>query len=223
MKILIIEDDKNMVDYMTHVIKLGFADSEIISTHLGRRGIELASEHTPTVTIVDIGLPDISGFDVIQGIRRITNNPIIILSAHSTELDVVKGLNLGANDYIIKPFRHLEFLARLKTVMQSSALLTPNTGTSYGDVHFGRSISELCVGDKTIKLTYTEGRIMNALIGAKGDTVSLTQLAQIIWGTDAASGTDGIKVYIYRLRHKVEKNGLHIVNVPALGYYLAFE
>ena len=223
MKIVIIEDDKVMVDYVSNVVRLGWTDAQICSSHLGENGIFLVHTENPDAVILDIGLPDISGFDVLKQIRLTSEVPVLILSARTSEFDVVEGLNLGANDYVIKPFRHLEFLARLKSLLKTQKVDLEDLSITYGPFHFGRTICDLVYKNKEIKLTNAEGQIMNKLMLSRGSAVVNENIARVIWGNDNTVGIEGVKVYIYRLRQKLEddpKNPKLIINKPGVGYYL---
>jgi two-component system KDP operon response regulator KdpE len=114
MKIVVIEDDKVIIDYVTNIIHLGWPEATVTSTHLGEKGIILVEKINPDIVILDLGLPDISGFEVLKQIRLYSEVPVVILSAKSQEYDVVQRSKFGGCEYIIKPFRHLEFLARLR-------------------------------------------------------------------------------------------------------------
>jgi DNA-binding response OmpR family regulator len=126
MKFIIIEDDLDIVESVSLTIKMGWPESEIMTAGLGNEGVELISRENPDAVILDIGLPDISGFDVIKQVRLFSFVPILVLTVRMAEPDVVKALELGANEYIFKPFRQMEFLARLR-------LLLRKQGTSYAN------------------------------------------------------------------------------------------
>jgi DNA-binding response OmpR family regulator len=123
MKILIIEDDRAIVELISLSFQVGWPEAELISSHLGKEGIELVESRCPDIVILDLGLPDISGFEVLRGLRRFTAVPIVILTVRSEEADVVKALEWGADEYIIKPFRQLELLARIKSLMRRQYLV----------------------------------------------------------------------------------------------------
>ncbi|MCK9179158.1 MAG: response regulator transcription factor [Candidatus Cloacimonetes bacterium] len=224
MKIVVIEDDKILIDYLTNVIRLGWSDSTIHSTHLGEKGITFVEEQKPDIVILDLGLPDISGFEVLKEIRAFSEVPIVILSARSSEYDVVQGLNLGADEYIIKPFRNLELLARLRCIVRKHNInKEDNLTITYGPFSFGDTIRDFKYANKEIRVTDTEGQILHSLMLARGKVVSITTLSKIIWGSESTYGSEGIKVYIYRLRQKLESNPNDpklILNKPGAGYYL---
>lgn len=117
MKVLIIEDDQGIVESLTICFELMWDGSTVISAFAGEKGIELTRAESPDVIILDLGLPDMGGFVVLRHIRSFSNVPIIILTARTEETDRVKGLELGADDYITKPFTPADFLTRVKSVL----------------------------------------------------------------------------------------------------------
>jgi DNA-binding response OmpR family regulator len=114
-KILLIEDDRELVETILLIFKYHWPEAELIYSYLGEPGIEMARNESPDALILDIGLPDISGFEVLKKIRLFSSIPIIVLTAHSEEDEIVKALEQEANDYVIKPFRHRELLARVQS------------------------------------------------------------------------------------------------------------
>ena len=172
MKILIIEDDENIVDYIRNVFQIGWPKAKIISTHLGQRGIELVGREAPDVVILDLGLPDLDGFEVLKQIRLFSSVLIIILSVRGEEPDVVKGLGLGADEYVVKPFRQLELLARVRALARRQKPLKQDLSIVYGPLRFGYSLCDVVYGEGEITLTNTEGRILYELMAKKGGVVT---------------------------------------------------
>ena len=119
-KVLIIEDDREIVESIALALSVYWPKTEVISTHLGNRGVQMIKDEKPDIVILDLGLPDTDGFEVLRQIRLYSSLPVVVLTVRSDEKDVVKLLEGGANDYIIKPFRQLELLARLKTQLIQS-------------------------------------------------------------------------------------------------------
>ena len=118
MKVLIIEDAPEIVEAVSIIIEMRWPEAKVISTALGEQGIDLAGSASPSVIILDLGLPDISGFDVLKRIRLFSDIPILILTVSSDEPSIVKGLEWGADDYIIKPFKQLELLSRIQGALR---------------------------------------------------------------------------------------------------------
>ncbi len=118
MKVLIIEDDENIVESLALSLKMRWPDVEISSTAMGEDGLQLVETITPDIVILDLGLPDINGFEVLRQVRMFSDVPVIILSVLGDEDDIVRGLEMDADDYIVKPFKKMEFLARVKSLVR---------------------------------------------------------------------------------------------------------
>ena len=222
MKILIIEDDENMVDYIKNVFNVGWPEAEFISAYKGKDGINLVDKEVPDVVLLDLGLPDMSGFDVLKQIRHYTEMTIVLITVRDDESDIVKGLTLGADEYIIKPFRQLELLARVRALTRRKMTLGEDLTISYGPLKFGKSIREIIYEDNVIGVTLTEGRILYKLIESKGTVVTSDDIAKLIWGERFYSAIN-VKSYIHRIRQKLEvdpANPSLIINEPGVGYYI---
>jgi two-component system, OmpR family, response regulator VicR len=221
MKVLIIEDDEEIVESISLAFEIRWPEAKVVSTHLGRRGTELVESEEPDVVILDLGLPDINGFEVLREIRLFSQVPIIILTVRSDEADIIKGLERGADDYVIKPFRQLELLARVKALIrrqhpQQEALVI-------GTLRLNVTTGELDYEGKEIALTLTESRILGHLMENAGHVVSHSSLAEAVWETDYPGAADGLKVHIRRLREKIETDPSRpklILTKSGIGYYL---
>lgn len=112
-----VEDDPHITECLSLVFQMRWPEAEFVFTHLGRKGVELAKSEAPDIIVLDLGLPDISGFEVLRRIRLFSTVPIIILTACSGEAEMAKGLDLGADEYMLKPFKQLDFLDRMKCLL----------------------------------------------------------------------------------------------------------
>ncbi len=221
MKILIIEDDPQIVEVITLSLRMRWPEAKIISTHLGETGLEMTENESPTVVILDLGLPDISGHEVLKGIRLFSKVPVIILTSRDDEADVIRGLEGGANDYVTKPFRQMELVARVKAVTRQ------HTGDgmhaiSVGDLQYDPARLEFIRKGKKIVLTRTEGDIMHVLMKNAGQLVPYYTIAEAVWGSDAGA-VEAIKVYVRRMREKLEDDPAKpelITTRPGAGYML---
>jgi len=131
MKALLIEDDLGIKDIVNITLELRWSEANLIYTHLGEEGVELAKTELPDIIILDLGLPDTDGFEVLSQIRGFSDVPIVILTVRGEEKDRIKGLELGADDYIIKPFSPGELIARLKALLRRSILNEGGTGYKF--------------------------------------------------------------------------------------------
>jgi len=222
-KILIIENDQGIVEAISLAFQIRWPEAKLVSTNLGEKGIELVESENPDVVIVDLGLDDISGFDVLKQIRLFSTVPVLILTVRSDEADIVKGLEWGADDYVIKPFRQLELLSRIKSVIRRQHPSAGEKTLVCGQLRFDFSIGQLFYGEKEISLTRTEGSILHRLMKNEGQVVTHSALAESIWGDDYPGAADSIKVYIRRLREKLEADPGHpqiILTKSGIGYLL---
>ena len=223
MKVLVIEDDKEIVDAISLAFQIRWPEAKVISTRLGQKGVELVESEAPDIVILDLGLPDISGFEVLRQIRHFSAVPTIILTVRAEEADVVKGLEWGADDYITKPFRQLELLARVKSMIRRHTTAEESTLT-YGPLRLESETAQLHMGDKEIALTVTENHILAHLMKNAGHVVTHSNLAEAVWGDDYPGATDSLKVHIRRLREKIEEDPGKpriILTKTGIGYFLA--
>lgn len=224
MKVLIIEDDQAIVEAISLTLQISWPESKVLSTHLGERGIELLQSDNPDVVILDLGLPDISGFEVLKRIRLFSYVPILILTVRSDETDIVKGLEWGADDYVIKPFRQMELLSRIKLVTRRRGVSVEGTPLVCGQLWFDPSTGQLFYGEEEISLTPTEGSIIHYLMKNTGRVVTHSGLAESVYGIDYPDAADSIRVHIRRLRTKIESDPSEpkiILTRAGVGYLLA--
>jgi DNA-binding response OmpR family regulator len=223
MKILIIEDDLEVIETVSLSFSIGWSDTELVSTRLGQEGIDMVSTENPDMIILDLGLPDISGFDVLQSIRKTSTVPIIVLTVRDEETDVVKALDWGADEYITKPFRQMELLARIKAVTRRKNAPEENIKMTLGKYNFFPNLQQLQDGENRIRLTSTESRILYYLLINKNKIVPYQELANSIWGDDIPTPIETLRVHIRHLREKVGTDpSLRklIGNKPRTGYIL---
>jgi two-component system KDP operon response regulator KdpE len=223
MKILVIEDDAEIIEFISIAFDIGWPGVELVSTHQGNKGLELVETEAPDAVILDLGLPDISGFDVLKQIRAFSAVPVIIESVRGSETDIVKGLDWGADEYIVKPFGQLELLARVKAVLRRTACRDVSGSVSSGQISLNTVSRQLSCRNKSVLLTHTESLIAHSLIVNAGQVVTYAQLAEAVWGDTYPDATDALRVYIRRIRAKIEPviEGVgHIDSRPGVGYIL---
>jgi len=228
MKILVIEDDAEIIEAVSLAIEMRWPDSVLLSVEHGREGIELAESANPDVVILDLGLPDINGYEVLKRIRLFSSVPIIILTVKIEEADIVKGLELGADDYITKPFRQMELLSRIKALLRrkSDTEDTVESTVACGKLSYDPSTRDLYHNDINIKITPIEATILCMLMENEGRFVSYSALAEQVWGENytGRDAAENLKVYIRRLRQKLELDASQpklILNRPGIGYSLS--
>ncbi len=224
MKVLIIEDDHNIIETISLALQIRWPEAKLVSTHLGERGVELVESEAPDVVILDLGLPDISGFEALKQIRLFSGVPVIILTVRAEEADVVKGLEWGADDYVVKPFSQLELLARVRAQLRGQMRSKEEQPLVYGALKFDPSTRQLRYDKEEISLTRTEAHILQHLMKNGGHVVTYSSLAEEVWGTDYPGAADSLKVHIRRLREKIEDDPSHpqlILTKSGVGYLLA--
>jgi len=224
MKALIIEDDPEIVESISLAFQIHWPEAQLVSTHMGKKGIELAESEDPDIIILDLGLPDMSGFEVLKQIRLFSSVPIIVLTVRAEEADIVKGLEWGADDYIVKPCGQLELLARIKARVRDKAHFAEGSPISFGPLLFNPPTRQLLYGKKEINLTAIEAHIIHHLMRAGGDVASYSSLAEDVWGEAYPGSVDSLRVHIRRLREKLEADPSHpqiLLTKAGIGYFLA--
>lgn len=233
MKGIIIEDDPKIVEFIAIALQIGWPEFKLEHAGTGEKGLDLIKKETSEVVLLDLGLPDISGFDLLRKIRLFSNVPIIIITASNEEADVIKGLQLGADDYVAKPFRQLELMARIQTVIRRQKqnlkeALTKDLLLGEWNIDPVKHILYDCKNSAEVRLTVTEMSLLMHLIRNAGQVVTLKSIANEIWGTDYQGSNHAIRVYIQRLRGKIEYQGPPhsrvyrqlIFTQPSVGYYI---
>jgi len=222
-KILLVEDDPQITEVITVALEVRWPEAKIIRTSLGHDAIAKVETEHPDLVMLDLGLPDVDGLDVLKQIRLFSTVPIIILTARDEESDIVKGLEWGADDYITKPFRQLELLSRAQALMRRYHLISQASMHGYRDLHFDQSGRHLYVGKRQVVLTSTESTILAHLMRNIGKVVPAYRLADTLWGDSYPGSCEAVRVYIHRLRVKIEEDPSHpryIHTYPGIGYGL---
>ena len=213
MKVLLIEDNSEIVDIVTITLQLRWAEVTLISTFLGNEGVELAKTEQPDLIMLDLGLPDIDGFQVLRQIRDFSDVPVVILTVRGEEMDKIKGLELGADDYIIKPFSPGELLARMKALLRRSSM-SKTTGnvdgkssvpSIKGKLRIDFTSGEVSIGDRLLKLGPREYELLHLLVTNEGVALSKQALLKKVF-PEHEGDTRFVDVYINKLREKLEEN-----------------
>jgi two-component system, OmpR family, response regulator VicR len=227
MKVLLIEDSPEIVKGVTLTFKLRWPDAQVVSAEEGHKGIKAVQIELPDIVILDINLPDISGFEVLENIRRFSDVPVIILTVREDEVDELRGLEMGADDYIIKPFRPANLLTRMQAVLRRTGSRQTDEDLpplSMGQITIDLSKQEIMVKGERIHLTRNESRILYCLARNAGKVVSQETLKTQVWGNEAQYiENSALKRYIYQLRTKLGDNKEPpdlILNEHGIGYRL---
>ncbi len=219
-KIVLIEDDTDLFALLKYNLeKEGFA---IAGSQTGKGAIELCRRERPDLVILDIMLPDSDGLEICKGLRNhsdFAGIPIIFLTARVSETDRILGLELGANDYIVKPFFIRELVARVKNQLRTQTV--PTRSVRAGALELDRASCRVLLHGNEIALTATEFRLLDFLMSRPGVVYSREQLLDSVWGHDRAVTDRTVDVYILRLRQKIEPdpaNPSFIRAVRGFGY-----
>jgi len=223
-KALIIEDAPDIIETISLCFELRWPEVEVISTAEGKKGLTLAETESPDIIILDLGLPDTDGFEVLKDIRSFSNVPIIIVTVRGDEMDRVRGLEMGADDYITKPFSHLELLARMKAVLRRTSLPELQAGEKH--FHSPRltidfAARAVTVNGQPVRLTPTEYNLLHYLVLNEGTVLTHWALLEKCWGEEYTDSPEYLKVYIQRLRNKLEADPTNpqlLISERGVGY-----
>jgi two-component system KDP operon response regulator KdpE len=227
MKFLIVDDDKSIVEAVTIGLQFQWRDSQVHTAGDGDEGWRKFLDLAPDVTLLDVNMPYMSGFEVLQKIREVSDAPVLMLTARGDEMSKVKGLELGADDYLVKPFSHLELFARIKAILRRSELPPPvSAAPSFvsGDIAINFDGHELTVKGELVKLTPTEYKLLYQLVRNAGRVLPFDMLLSKVWGDEYRGDMDYLKTYISRLRKKLgddSENPRYILTERAVGYRFA--
>lgn len=227
-RILIVEDEKNIVDIL--VFNLQVKGYQTLEAYDGEAGLQLALEQNPDLILLDLMLPKMNGFDVCKAIRQAgQTTPILMLTAREEEADKVLGLELGADDYITKPFSMSELMARIKANIRRTDMVAPSTPTATNRIELGRLALDpnsmvVYKDGAPLDLTQREYEIIHLMAATPGKVFSREVLMENVWNYDSYVGdVRAVDVAIRRLREKLEDNPADprfLVTRRGLGYYL---
>ncbi|MEM7127459.1 MAG: response regulator transcription factor [Chloroflexota bacterium] len=224
LKVLVAEDEKVMRDILTMSLqRLGY---EVVTVTNGVEAVTAFGMYDFDLLLLDVLMPEMDGFVVCSEIRKRSDVPIIMLTALSRPDDIVRGLELGADNYITKPFTFKEVEARIRAILRRSAVTAEKQTFSileHGDIRINDEISEVTVNSEYVELTRTEYRLLHYLINHANQPVSKDELLQGVWGYESADSPNLVELAIRRLRKKIEDNASRpkrLVTVRGFGYKL---
>ena len=218
-EILIIDDEPQIRKLLQ--INLESNDYRVIQASHGKEGMILAANHPPDLILLDIGLPDQSGHLILKKLREWYNNPIIILSVQDNETDIVSALDNGATDYLTKPFRNGELLARIRSAIRRSQNSENNSKLISGEIEIDFIARTVKRNGETIKLTSTEYNLLALFAKNEGKVLTHQFLLKEVWGYSYQSETQYLRVFVGTLRKKLENNPnnpKHILTESGVGY-----
>lgn len=218
-EILIIDDEPQIRKLLQ--INLESNDYKVVQASTGKEGLILSASHPPDLILLDIGLPDKSGHEILQELREWYNKPIIILSVQDNETDIVSALDNGATDYLTKPFRTGELLARIRSAIRRSQNTENNSIIICGDIEIDLVARIVKRNNEALKLTSTEYNLLALFAKNEGKVLTHQYLLKEIWGYSYQTETQYLRVFVGTLRKKIEENPnnpQHIVTESGVGY-----
>jgi len=227
MKAVVIDDSPEIIEAVSLCFQLRWSGTEVMPANNGAKGLELIEAEKPDLVILDIGLPDTDGFQVLREIRRFSQVPVVMLTVKSEDTDIARGLELGADDYVTKPFSHIELLARVQAVLRRARGMSATTEEPpfvSGKLRVDFARNEVTVEGKPVKLTSTEYKLLHHLIINEGRLLSHENLLTKACGETYRDARDLLRVHIQHLRQKlgdsVESPRI-IVTEHGMGYKFA--
>lgn len=220
---LLVEDSEEIAEAIRLTLSVRWPEAKVITTGNGAESLKLIQKEKPELVILDLGLPDMSGFEVLKRLRGFSRVPVIILTVRGDETDIVRGLELGANDYITKPFRQMELLSRVNNQIRREARAPEDSPLFCGHLRLHPSTHEAYIGTVQVKLTPIESKLLAAMMRNAGQIVTQASLASEVWGGYYPDAAQSLKVHIRRLRQKLEANPSSpelILTRAGVGYYL---
>ena len=224
-KVLVVEDEENLIEALRYNLeKEGY---DVLTAMDGEKGLELARGGNPDLIILDIMLPRLDGLEVCRILRRDVNTPILMLTAKGEEVDRIVGLELGADDYVTKPFSMRELLARVRAMLRRSRMasesLSASGGESYtaGDLSVDLSSHTARLGAATLELKPREFDLLALLVANKGRAISRDQILERLWGYDYIGDNRTVDVHVRWLREKIETDPgspKRIITIRGVGY-----
>jgi two-component system KDP operon response regulator KdpE len=225
--ILVIEDDPQIRRFLRAT--LAAEDYQFHEAVTAAEGIAQAASRQPDLVLLDLGLPDRDGLDVIREIRSWSQMPIVVLSARGQEKDKIAALDLGADDYVAKPFAVGELLARIRAALRRAAPFAPDGAdpiVRFGNVQADFEKRLITVGGQEVHLTPNEYKLLQVLIKHAGRVVTQRQLLNEVWGPQHTEQSQYLRVYVAQLRRKLEQDPArprYLQTEPGVGYRLSFD
>ena len=223
-EILIIDDEPQIRKMLEITLQTnGYLSKSAVSA---KEGLIMAANHPPELILLDLGLPDENGHVVLQKLRQWYTNPVIILSVQKNEEDIIKALDNGANDYLSKPFRTGELLARIRSALRDSIAEEGDTTLNFNDLQIDLSTRMVKKNNQLVKLTSTEYNLLAILIKNEGKVLTHQYLLRAIWGPGFINQSQYLRVFIAQIRKKIETDANrpeYLLTESGVGYRFMFK
>jgi two-component system KDP operon response regulator KdpE len=223
MTVLVVDDEKAIVRFLRASLEEnGFT---VIEASSGKMALVLAAAKKPSVILLDLGLPDMDGLEVLKRLREWTSAPVIVVSARGREADKIAGLDCGADDYLTKPFGVEELLARVRVALRhaSRAKEDPEPVYTHGDLKIDLTARRVWLGKKEVRLSPLQYALLASLARNAGRVVSQGQLMREAWGAEGGGTPESLRILVHQTRHRIERDPVrprHLKTEPAVGYRL---
>jgi len=220
--ILLVDDDPVLSELVSYILKAEGYTAVVANN--GEDGLRKFQSASPDLVVLDVTMPEMDGFEVCRRIRRTSSVPVIMLTAQGAEDSIVKGLDMGADDYVTKPFQLKPFMARVRANLRRANAPQPEFGkVTYSDAYLTVDLEahKVTLNDEPIKLTPTEYKLLAVLVKNRGRILEFRTLLEQVWGFEYIDDIDYLRVYIWHLRRKIEpdpKNPVYLHNELSLGY-----
>ncbi|MGI9005338.1 MAG: response regulator [Streptosporangiaceae bacterium] len=218
-RVLVIDDEPQIIRALR--INLRARQYEVYTAQTGAQALAEAAHHPPDLVILDLGLPDLDGVEVIGGLRGWTDAPIIVLSGRADSMDKVEALDAGADDYVTKPFGMDELLARMRALARRGAAETAQPQVRLGELTIDLAARRVHQGGADIRLTPTEWHLLEVLLRHPGKLLSQRQLLHEVWGPGYADAAGNLRLFMTQLRRKLEPDPARprwLLTEPGMGY-----
>jgi DNA-binding response OmpR family regulator len=220
--ILVVDDEKNIVTLIRRY--LGNEGFHVEEAYDGKQALEKARAVNPDLIVLDVMMPEMDGLTVCKEIRKTSNAPVIILTARDDDVDKIVGLEIGADDYMTKPFNPRELVARVKAVLRrSQGSMAPEQVLEVGDIRLDPLRREVSVGGKPVTLRAKEFDLLSAFMRYQGVVLDRERLLSLVWGQDFYGDTRTIDVHVAWLREKLTGASAHVQTVWGVGYKLVLD
>jgi two-component system, OmpR family, KDP operon response regulator KdpE len=218
-EILVIDDELQIRKLLQ--ITLESNGFKILQAATGSEGLVMASQKKPDLILLDLGLPDQNGHDTLRNLREWNNTPLIVLSVQNREEDIIRALDNGANDYLVKPFRTGELLARIRTALRNASREENNHIIRYGDIELDLASHTLKVNGAIVSLTQTQYSLLVLFTRNEGRVLTHQYILREIWGEGSIDQLQYLRVFIAQLRKKIQPGtggSVHISTISGIGY-----
>lgn len=205
-KILVVDDEPDVIEALRIGFELQWREIDVLGARDGPTALDIIERDHPDIVLLDIGLPEMDGFEVLREVRAFSDVPVVMLTARDDAMDKVKGLELGADDYVTKPFNHLELMARIRAVLRRLDMPGPATrAPSFhsGELEVDFAHQEVRLRGERIELTPTEYKLLYHLVRNAGHVLQHGTLLAKVWGREYIDEVDYLRVYVRRLRDKL--------------------